>query len=45
MCNTVDAPDFNVEAGDVFGACIFDPDGSPRNIDLNVLILNTAPRH
>ena len=31
VCNTFDAsPDLDIEAGDVFGACVFDPSGGSR---------------
>ena len=34
ICTTLDHPDLDVEAGDVVGACIFNPPGSTRQLDL-----------
>ena len=34
ICTTLDHPDFDVEAGDVVGACIFDPSGGTKQLDL-----------
>ena len=36
VCNTFDvSPDIDIEAGDVFGACVFDPSGKrPRRLEI-----------
>ena len=33
-CKNLNPPDFNIEAGDVVGACVFNPDGGPRRLNI-----------